>query len=200
MSIKDDMNSVKKELSSDEKVLEKAFKLEQVYKKHKFKLWSILFVAIFAIGGNALNNFLEDEKLKKASDALALLEKDSNNKEALFILNRNNPALFELYSYSQAIKEKNSGNLKILIESPDDIISDMSRYSLNSINKTSSNEDSLVFKELSILQDVYLNIEKNNIEEAKNRLEEIDEKSPIKMVANLLSHSIIAKGNNESLK
>ncbi|MDQ7085513.1 MAG: hypothetical protein Q9M36_11560 [Sulfurovum sp.] len=46
MSIKDDVNYVKKSLSSDEKVLESAFKLETLYRKHKVKLWGLAIALV----------------------------------------------------------------------------------------------------------------------------------------------------------
>ena len=57
MSIQDDVNYVKKELSGDEKVLESAFKLETLYKKYKFFVWGIVgAVLLFFVAQTALSS------------------------------------------------------------------------------------------------------------------------------------------------
>jgi len=58
VSIKDDMNFVKTELSGDEKILESAFKLETFYKKYKLPIigtvGAILLYVVVSMGMEAV--------------------------------------------------------------------------------------------------------------------------------------------------
>jgi len=46
LSITETINEAKKELSNDEHMLASAFKAEKLYKKHRFKLFAVIAIAV----------------------------------------------------------------------------------------------------------------------------------------------------------
>lgn len=189
MSIKDDVNYVKKELSGDEKVLESAFKLESLYKKYKFQLWGVVVALILFFGGQGVMTAMHEAKLVKANEAFLTLQSNSDDADALKVLKENNPALLELYNYAQAVKKEDIKALESLAASNNNVIADASAYTAGVLNKKPV--DSKLYKEMALFEEAYLAILAGDIETAKNKLELIDERSPLSVITQFLKHSTI---------
>lgn len=189
VSIKDDVKYVKTELSGDEKVLESAFHLESLYKKHKYKLWGAIAVLILYFGGQAAMTAMHEAKLVKANEAFLTLQSKSDDATALKALKENNPALFELYSYAQAVKNQDIKTLESLSQSTNSVVADSSKYTAGVLNKKPV--DSKLYKEMALLEEAYVAIEAGNTNLAKDKLELIDERSPLGVIASFLRHSTI---------
>lgn len=186
MSIKDDVNFVKQELSSDEKMLEGLLKVEKVYKKHKFKLLVVVVAIILAFGGNAIKAAMEEARLADANSALLSLQKDANNASAQEILKAKNPALYELYSYSSAVKNKDIATLKTLSSSTNPMIADLSKYHVATLSGQQGT--SKYYDHLSKVQEAYVAIEKGKTSIAKDKLSFIEQSSPLHNLALILKH------------
>jgi len=85
------IDDVKKELSSDEKVLASAFKIEKIYKKHKFKIFALIAIILTYFIGTAVMDSIAQGKKEKANSAYLTLEKNPKDSTALDILKTNNP-------------------------------------------------------------------------------------------------------------
>jgi hypothetical protein len=189
VSIQDNVDYVKKELSGDEKVLESALKIETFYKKHKIKIWAAIAAIILLFAGKAIIDTVHEVKLNSANEAFLTLQKDPKNSEALEVLKSKNPALYELYAYAEAVKSKDKKILEGLGSSKNALISDISRYHSNVLAEKSSS--SQYYKEMSLIEDAYLALKAGNAKEAKAKLDEIDARSPVAPVAELLKHYTI---------
>ncbi|SFV90235.1 hypothetical protein MNB_SV-4-1073 [hydrothermal vent metagenome] len=189
VSIKDDVNYVKTELSSDEKILESAFKLETFYKKYKLPIigtiGAILLYVVVSMGMDAV----KQSKLEAANQALLTLQQRPDDASALTILKEKNPALYELYTFSTAAKKQDLKQLSVLENSKNGVIADMSRYSVGAIEKKPV--DSMYYKELAYLEEAYVAIKAGNITKAKEKLALIDEHSSLSMLAKLLEHATL---------
>ena len=189
MSIKDDVNYVKTELSSDEKILESAFKLETLYKKYKFPIFgtvgAILLYVVVSTGMDAV----KQSRLEAANQALLTLQQKPDDASALSVLKEKNPALYELYSFSTAAKKQDLKQLSVLGNSKNGVIADMSRYSVGAIEKKPV--DSAYYKELAYLEEAYVAIKAGNAAKAKEKLALIDERSSLSMLAKLLEHATL---------
>ena len=179
---------VKNELSGDEKVLENVFKLETLYKKHKLKIWGVVAALILFFGGQSVMTAMHEAKLATANEAFLTLQSNSEDAEALNVLKENNPALFELYSYAQASKKQDIKALESLATSNNEVISDASKYTAAVLNKKPV--DSKLYKELALFQEAYLAIVAGDKKSAKEKLELIDERSPLAVITGFLKHSI----------
>lgn len=189
MNLKDDVNFVTKSLSGDEKMLESAFKLETIYKRHKFKIWTLVIVVIAFFVSRAIMQELHQSKLVKANEAFLTLQDKSDDTKALKTLKENNYALFELYNYNQAIKAKDTKALEALSKSQNEIVADMSSYNAGLLEKKLT--DSRLYSDMSIYIDGYLSILAGDKKSAKSKLELIDERSPLAVVSGFLKHSTI---------
>lgn len=189
MSIQDDYNYVKRELSADEKVLESALKVETLYNKYKFVLWGLVGAGIIAFAGTTIAKNMADSKLNLANNALLVLQKDASNSEALALLKENNPKLLELYTYSQAVKTQNVSQLKTLNSSQNSIIADISNYHTNILSQKSVS--SVYYKDLSLVEEAFSQIKEGKNKEAKEKLELVDSRSSLASVAQLLNHYTI---------
>jgi len=189
VSIKDDVNYVKKELSGDEKVLESAFKLETLYKKHKFKIWGVAAALVIFFGGKAIQESMHEAQLKTANEAFLVLQQNPTDKASFKILEENNPALLELFFYAQAAKNQDAKTLKTLSSSKNEIIADASAYTAGVLNKKPV--DSILYKEMALFEEAYLAIGAGDAKTAKEKLELIDERSPLAVITGFLKHSII---------
>lgn len=189
MSLKDDVNYVTKELSGDEKVLESAFKLETLYKKHKLKLWGLLIVVVGFFATTAVMDAVHESKLYSANEAFLSLQTNSDDKEALESLKENNPALFELYSYSQAVKNEDVKALSALRSSDNSLIADASGYSAGVLAQKPVS--SKLYHEMTLFEEGYLLIQSGNREKAKQTLDKIDERSALGVVAKFLKHATL---------
>ena len=189
MGIKDDVNYVKKELSGDEKILESAFKIEELYKKYKFVIWGVSAAIILGFLGKTGMDAMHEAKLADANKAFLTLQTKADDTEALQTLKAKNPALFELFSYAQAVKNKDIKALNSLVGSSNAVIADSSKYVVATLDNKSS--DSKLYKEMALLQEAYLAIKAGDIKSAKAKLELIDERSSLATLASLLNHSTI---------
>ncbi len=183
------IDEVKKELSSDEQILASAFKLEKFYKKHKFKLFAVVGLAIAYFGGTAIMEAIAQGKRESANSALLTLQKDENNSKALKELKTNNPALFELFTYQEALKSADTTKLKSLSSSKNSTIADIASYHLSVIENREA--DSRLYDDMAKVYNASLKIKAGKISEAKDELELISEDSPAYNISIMLKHYTI---------
>jgi len=186
LSIQETINEAKKELSNDEQMLASAFKLEKFYKKHKIKIFSVVAIAALYFGGTAVMNNIAEQKLVAANSAYLTLKNDPKNEAALTELKTNNPKLFELYSYQEAIKAKDQATLKRLSSSTDEIIADLSNYHLAILEGKPA--ESQLYGDIALVNNAYLLIKEGKVTEAKEELELISEESPVYNISKMIKH------------
>jgi hypothetical protein len=189
VSLKDDVKFVKEELSSDEKLLESAFRLEKFYKKHRIKIFALLALAVLGFGGKAGYDAYREHRLSVANDALLRLEKNPGDKAALRELESNNPKLYALYLYSSAVESKNVAELKRPAASGDPILTDLSRYHEAVLAARAG--ESRYYPDLSRIEKAYEALKAGKKKEARELLALIGENSPVAGIARLLRHATL---------
>lgn len=186
MSLKDQTSFVKEALSGDEKILESAFKLEKLYKKHKFKIWGAGIALVLFFGGTAGIKAYNDSKLNSANDALLVLQQNPSDKSSLDTLKTNNPKLYELFLYSNALKNADSKALQTLVSSQDKIISDISKYHASIIDNKPT--DSIYYQDFVVLLEAFNALKSGQKDIAKEQLSLIEETSPVAGIGKALGH------------
>jgi hypothetical protein len=189
LSIQDDVNYIKKELSGDEKVLESAFKIEGIYKKHKLKLGIALIAFVVFFAGKSIEQNMHESALLEANKAFLTLQKTPNDSEALKVLQNNNPALFELFTYKEAVQKKDIKALEALYSSKNIVISDASAYQASVIDKKP--KDSVLYNDMALFTQGYVALESGDTKQAMLKLEQIDERSALATITGLLKHSTL---------
>ena len=195
MGIKEEIKYVKDELSSDEKLLENAFKLERFYKKHKFKLWSAAAIIVIAAVGNVLYTTYRDYRLNQANDALLLLEKEPKNSDALAKLQKNNSRLYALYLYSRSVKNRSASELNSVKNQEDGLLRDISAYHADVLRSKAGH--SRYYHDLSLVEKAYLDIKAGNRAKARKTLTLVGENSPVANIARLLRHVTLKQGEKQ---
>jgi predicted negative regulator of RcsB-dependent stress response len=189
VSLKDDINYVKEELSSDEKLLESAFRLEKFYKKHRVKIWVLVGAAILGFGGKAGYEAYRDYKLHQANAAWLTLQKNPADQAALEQLRSNNPALYRLYLYDRGVKKRDTAKLQEVKGSSDALLADLAGYHIPVL--ASKPGDSRYYEDLSRIEKAYLALKAGKKGEARRLLALIGENSPVAGIARLLRHGTL---------
>jgi len=189
LDIKNSIEEVKKELTTDEQMLVSAFKLEKFYKKHKIKIFIVVGALVAFFGGKAVMDMIEENRLNSANEAYLALEKNPNNTKALETLKSKNPKLYELYTYKRAVISKDTKSLSALDAKNEEFISDMSHYHLYLFENKPM--ESQIYKDFALIDSAVLYIKEGKINEAKNLLSIIDEKSPVYNISKLINHYTI---------
>jgi hypothetical protein len=188
LGLKENIEAVKKEISTEEQFLESIIKGERFFKKHKKTIIAILIVALLSVLAYSVFDYIKKSKLEAANEAYVTLLQNPQDKEALQKLSDNNKRLYNFFLFVEALKEKNSEKLEKLAALKDDpIIADLALYQFNSMNARIAEESELL-KGMALLQAGYKLLLENKIEEAKLKFAQIALNSPLKNIANSLEH------------
>jgi hypothetical protein len=152
-------------------------------------LWGALGVGIIAFAGSQIMNAMDESRLESANDALLALQKDPKDSGAMATLKVKNPELFDLYRYSEAVKSKDEQSLKALASNKNELLADMSRYHSKILANTKG--DSKYYKDLSLIEAAYSDIEAGKTKEARVKLDNVDARSSLASIAQLLKHYTI---------
>ena len=200
MSIKEQVEFAKDELTQDEKLLEGLIKIERFYKKNRLAILALSVSVVIGGIGYGVMEYVKEQQLLKANSALLKLQNNPSDTNALKILKENNPALAELFLLKDATVSGDIKKLEELSKSKDETISDLATYHIaifkNSLSQIKDYrlKSSSLLKDLAIFDEAYLLYKSGKVDEAKNILSKISEVSPVKSVAKMLEHYGI-KGN-----
>ena len=121
---------VKEELNSEEKFFEKAVITEKFVKKYKNLMIGSAIAVIVLVGANIAYTINKQNTLDEANSALTILQKDASSKTALASLKASSPALYDVWTYSQAIANNDLEALKTLKNSKTVLMSDLVAYEI----------------------------------------------------------------------
>ena len=193
MSIKENVDYIKEELSSQEKFLENFVKGERFYKKYKTLIFA--FIAIVILGGIGLvikNNIDESNKLK-ANIAFNKVLQNSTDTQALEELKNTNEKLYEVALFLQAKKENKAVDINI------PLLKELSKYQVALANKNVdeltnlSMQNDFLLKEFAIFNKALLLSNEGKYDDAKSTLKLIPQTSKAFELANLLNHYLLTK-------
>lgn len=194
MSLKENIEMVKEELSQEEKLFESAVRTERFVKKYKMPLIGALAVMVVVLAGNAIYQANVSSKIKSSNEAYMKLLASPADASAIKTLKESNEALYDAWRLQLAISEKNESQLQKLILSSSDVVADLASYELAAIKKDKKSLNAYSQKELAILKDMalldesVLLMKESKIEEARADLAKIDDKSSAKKIATMLQH------------
>lgn len=196
MSIKNNFDYIKNEISNDGQLLENTLKLEIFYKKYKYIIWAILVVVVFGGISYQLYSYYNEKNIQKYSEIYSKLLNDASNTSLQDELKRGNPKLYDLFMLQQALKDGNINQFMETKDSKSNVVSSIASYHIGSFERDISvlkNVDKYTIGDLSKLQQAYILINENKINDAKIILGEISKDSNLGDFASLLSHYTITK-------
>jgi len=188
LSIKENLDAVKKEIGTEEQFLEGLIKSEWFFKKYKK---SIIYVAVLLIVGGvsySVNDMMITDNLQSSNQAYSKLLTNPNDTESLNILKEKNERLYSFYKFQVALKANDVVVLKELSTYKNDpVIADLASYQLSGLEETKM-QNSKLLKGFNLLQNGYDLILQDKVEEAKLQFAQIDLNSPLKNISNNLEH------------
>ena len=200
MSLKEQIDMVKDELNQEEKMFEGAVKAERFFTKFKVQIISVAVASVLVVGANIGYSSYKESKIVAANSALnKLLSSDKQDDKVLNELKANSEKLYELYTFSQALKNSNSDTLKSLSSSKEVIISDIASYQEALIAGTSaafnsySYKPSAIMKDLAVLNEATILMKAGDLKQGRARLEMISADSSAAKFSTLLSHYGLTK-------
>ncbi|MGJ0358293.1 hypothetical protein [Aliarcobacter cryaerophilus] len=192
MSIKDDVNYIKNELSSEEKFLESFVKTERFFKKYKKLIFGLIILAIVGSVVFLVKTKLDEKNLYEANIALSnFLE--NGNQNSLNQLKEKNRDLYEIALYLDAKNEfKNADiNLKYLKELLDFEVAllNSNQSDLDAVSKKAD----FLLKDYAIFNQALILVNNQKYAEAREILGKISQDSRAFELATLLKHYLVTK-------
>ncbi len=193
MSIKENVDYIKEELSSQEKFLENFVKGERFYKKYKILIFAFIAIVIIGSIGALVKSNMDASNKVKANLAFNKVLQDSNNTQALEELKNTNGKLYEVALFLQAKKDNKPVNVSIpMLKELSQYQEALSNKNIDKLNDLSMQNDFLL-KEFAIFNKALLLTNEGKFEDAKIALKLIPQTSKAFELANLLNHYLLTK-------
>ena len=193
MSIKENVDYIKEELSSQEKFLENFVKGESFYKKYKTLIFAFIAIAILGGIGLVIKNNIDESNKLKANIAFNKVLQNSTDTQALEELKNTNEKLYEVALFLQAKKENKAVEVNI------PLLKELSKYQVALANKNVdeltnlSMQNDFLLKEFAIFNKALLLSNEGKYDDAKSTLKLIPQTSKAFELANLLNHYLLTK-------
>ena len=194
MSIKNDIEMIKEELTSEEKFFEKSVITERFVKKYKNILIAGVAFIVVGVTGSIVYNINKESTAKEANVALSSLQANPSDSNALAQLKSLSPSLYDAFIYSKALADKDITSLESLKDSKFLPLADLTRYELAQ-NKQDVNElttyaltEDAIYKDLAQVQAAIILMNEGQTDKAHSKLKTITEASPLSKIAKELLH------------
>jgi len=189
MSVKENVDYIKEELSTQESFIENFFKLEKFYKKYKKAIFAFVGIVVVAILVNSILNYMSEQTKQEANMAFNKIIEDPNDLEALNKLKEKNKKLYNVALYIKG--DYNNIDIKYL-----DVLAQyanaVNNNKIEDISKTIQNQN-FIQKDFAILNRAILETKNKKYEEAKKSLKMIEVTSPVYNLAKVLEHHLVTK-------
>ncbi len=194
MSLKENMEALKEELSSEEKFFESAVRTERFVKRYQKPLIAFIAVSLFSVAGAIGYQAYTNAKIESSNAAFNVLLANPGDAKAEQTLKNDNPELYDVWKLSRGIAQHDVTILEGLKKSEAFGVADIATYEAAAIkNDTSSLEQytkkqGALYKDLALLELAVVSIEKGDTAAAHQKIAQISEESPLAQVAASLSH------------
>jgi len=189
LSLKENINAIKEELSAEEQFLEGVIKAEGFWKKYKKVVITLVLLLVVGLLTKALMSYIEESNIESSNIAYNALLEDSGDTAALATLKQSNSKLYEMYLFKISMESKDVLILeknKVLMTDP--ILTNLMAYQISSLNQKVSALDAGIAKELALLQEGYLLLKEDKIKEAAAKFAQISTDSTLRTSVENLKH------------
>lgn len=120
MAIKEDLNAVKNELSTEEQFLENMIKSERFVKRYKRVFIGVLAVGVVGLAAYYISGMMERNRIANSSAAYTQLLANPNDASALEKLKAESPSLYALVKFKSMQDSNDTAGVKTLLAEPID--------------------------------------------------------------------------------
>ena len=189
MSLKDNIDYVKKEISTEESFMESFFKIEKFYKKYKSTIISIVAVAIVGTIGYYISNYINLQNKIEANKAFNQLLEDPNNKEALATLKEKNKKLYDITLFMQDSSANNEVEFLKELSSYSQAIKEQDIDKLTTVTQSQN----FLLKDFALFNKALILVQKQQYKEAKEAIKQVPENSNLNALVKMLEHYLLTK-------
>ncbi len=195
MGLKENIDAVKKEISTEEQFLGSIIKAEGFLKKYKNLLIALAVLIIVAALANIFYKSSQEKSFIASNEAYIKLQANPDNKDAQEILKSKNPKLYELFLFSLEIKNQDVSKLESLKSKlTDPVLKDLLAYQEASLSSKDLNSYSVkqksLLREFAKIQEAYILLKDGKTKDAAVVLSFISADSPLAKMAQSLKHYI----------
>ena len=193
MSIKENVDYVKTELSSEEKFLENFVKSERFFKKYKTLIFGVIAALIIGVIAFFIKNALDESNKFEANIAFNKVLVNNNDAQALATLKEKNQQLYDVAKFLQLKNETKPEEINL------PLLKELSKYQIALNEKSISQLDNLsmqndfLLKEFAIFNKALFLTNEGKFSEAKTTLALIPQTSKAYELAKLLNHYLLTK-------
>jgi len=191
MSLKQNMNYIKEEISSEEKFFESFFKLEKFYRKYKLIIiLSVVGVLTYFIATSTLS-YLKEQKNIKANTAYNKVLLNPSDTKSMDELKQSNAQLFEIAKYKNE-KDNTAKNDIIYLKQIalyNQAIKDNNIKALDELII----DTNFVLRDYAIFNKALILSSNKEYTKAKASLELISDASGVKQLSDMLKHFLLTK-------
>ena len=193
MSMKENVDFIKQELTTEEKFLEGTIKVERFWKKYKLLIIGVAIIIVVAVVGINYKKSVDASNKIAANEAMNLFLKDNKDEKALNTLKELDKRLYEVALFIKA--SKNSEIATVNVPYLKELMTYNEAISKNDLNKLNelSMDNRFLLKEFAIFNKAMILTQNGKYEEAKSILKLIPETSQANQLSQLLMHHIEAK-------
>ncbi|TLD84034.1 hypothetical protein LS70_004300 [Helicobacter sp. MIT 11-5569] len=195
MSLKQNVDYIKEEMNNDEKMLEGLLRFESWFRRYKTAIFTLLGIIVVASVGYAGNTYYQEKQQQALAQSYEKALK--GDESALATLKDSKSRLYDLYLFQNALKTNDAAVLKTLESSKDSIIAQFAKTQNASLSKDINTLNSKNSGDFGYLQAALLEIQAGNSQKAREILVKIKNDSPIRDLANALTHLSIKGIDNE---
>lgn len=193
MSLKDNVNYVKDELSSEEKFLEGFVKTERFYKKNKILIIVAAVVVVGGLIGFYATKYIQGQNKLEANIAFNKVLENPKDSAALATLKEKNSQLFQVAQYLEAAKDEKVADVQIkYLKELATYQKALEKKDITALNTVSMQNDFLL-KEFAIFNKALIQVNQGKYEDAKVTLKLIPEDSKVNDLVNVLKHYLVTK-------
>ena len=195
LGLKENVEALKQELSTEEQFLESVIKAEGFFKKYKKLLIGAAIAVVLAVAAYLTMDYIKNRDLQMANKALAVLQQNPEDQKALAQLKDKNPSLYALFAFSQAVK---SGDAQKITEVQktlkDPVLKDLASFQSASLTENAQQlgaygqKQEALLKELAILDEAFLLFQKGENEKAREVLKKISPTSGLFQIVQNFMH------------
>lgn len=188
MGLKENIQVVKKEISTEEQFLEGMIKSERFFKRNKKYIFSAVALIVLGVSGYTIDTLMTEQRLKASNEAYTMLLKDANNTSAQETLKQKNPKLYMMFLFETALLKGDVEALKeVALSKENPIVADVAAYQLSQFDLNSTLKGELM-SGMVLLQEGYALLKEKKVDEARLKFAQIDANSPLKQIAKNLEH------------
>lgn len=189
MSLKENIDYVKEEISTQESFMESFFKIEKIYKKYKLAIITGVTVAITGTIGYYISNYIQLQNKIEANKVFNQFLENKNDKKALATLKEKNQKLYEIALFIQ--DSSAATNVEFLKE--------LSLYSqaiqkqdIAKLTSVTQNQNFLL-KDFALFNKALLLAQKQQYKEAKQTIKQIPVNTNLNPLVQMLNHYLLTK-------